>query len=282
MDDLLIWCYRKLGPVARRLRIQKVSRRLYTAIAERWYPAGALVTARQNGRTWKLRRDVAERGELQEAGTISWLRKVIRPGMTVIDVGANIGQMTMEAAVLVGPRGRVIAIEPAAGNLEYLRQHVEANQLSDRVTIVDAACTNQDGGDVALYLAIRKGETSSVGSGHGISGPEPIIRQDSSLRVQEVRVPRVSIDGLCQRHGIEPSVIKIDVEGAEILVVQGAKNTLRRARPQVQVGFHPFAFADPRRASAELQALAEQAGYRIEGVEVGDTLKLEEYTWLPC
>src|SRR4051812_2402147 len=125
MDDLLIWCRRKLAPLARRIGVQHVARRLYDELAARRYPSGSLCTAVQNGRTWRLRREVAERGAVQEIETIEWLRGVVKPGMTVLDIGANVGQMTLESALLVGPKGRVVAVEPGAGNLEYLRQHVE-------------------------------------------------------------------------------------------------------------------------------------------------------------
>lgn len=280
MDDVLIWCYRKLGPVARRLRVQKIARRVYEGIASRRYPNGKLSSATQNGRTWRLRRDVAERGALQEFETTSWLRSVVREGMTVIDVGANVGQMTLEMAVLVGPRGRVFAIEPGEGNLEYLREHVQGNGLSDRVEVIAAACAEVDGGEVTFFIGSTDG-VSSVGSGHNIVGAEAITKQGANLHVRQVRVPRVSIDGMCARLGIRPAVIKIDVEGAELLVMKGAQETLRHARPELRVGFHPFAFEDPHAASKELFALAEAAGYRIHGVTADRPLELAEYNMSP-
>jgi FkbM family methyltransferase len=213
--------------------------------------------------------------------TIAWLREVVRPGMTVIDIGANVGQMTLEMAALVGDRGRVVAIEPGVGNLEYLRHHVEGNGFGDRVTIVEAACAEEDGGEVTFFVASTDGEVSAVGSGHNIVGAAAIFKQNSSLLVREQRVPRVSIDGLCARLGIRPAVMKIDVEGAELLVVKGARTTLTGLRPLVRVGFHPFAFDDPAAASHELCALADQAGYRLDGVNPGDTLRLAEYNWIP-
>lgn len=280
MDELLIWCHRRLGPLARKMGVQKAARRLYEGIAAIRYPDGSLCTAVQNGRTWKLRRDVAERGEFQEFETIAWLREVVRPGATVIDVGANVGQMTLEMAALVGPQGRVISIEPSPGNLEYLRQHVDENGFHDRVVIVDAACSNEDGGEVTFFVASEDG-VSSVGSGHNIIGAGPILKHADGINVREQRVPRVSIDGLCRRLGIAPSVIKIDVEGAELLVLEGALNTLGQQRPQVRVGFHPFAFEDAAAASRKAFDLVGRAGYRIEGIDAGQTLDLFDYNLRP-
>ena len=280
MNNVLIWCHRKLGPVARKLGVQPIARKVYRKIAAR-YPADSLLTARQNGRVWKLRRDVAERGEFQEMDTITWLREVVRPGMTVIDIGANVGQMTLEMAALVGAGGRVIAIEPGLGNLEYLRQHVEGNGFGDRVTIVQAACADEDGGEVTFFVASTDGQVAAVGSGHNIVGADAIFKQNSRLQVREQRVPRVSVDGLCIRLGVQPAVIKVDVEGAELLVVKGARKTLTDLRPAVRVAFHPFAFQDAAAASAELCALADQAGYRLDGVNPNDALLLAEYNWIP-
>jgi len=280
MDELLIWCHRKLGPLARRIGVQKIARRVYEEVAALRYPEGTLCSAVQNGRTWKLRRDVAERGELQEFETIAWFREVVRPGMTVIDVGANVGQMTLEMATLVGSEGRVIAIEPSAGNLEYLRQHIDGNGFRDRVDVIEAACSNEDGGDVTFFVGSPDG-MSSVGSGHNIVGGDRITKQSAHLLVHEIRVPRVAIDELCHRLAIRPAVIKIDVEGAELMVLEGAMDTLIQCRPRVRVGFHPFAFDDPTAASRSLFELARRTGYRIDGVTPEDTLELADYNLIP-
>jgi FkbM family methyltransferase len=281
MDDFLIWCRRKLAPLARRIGAQHVARRLYDELAVRRYPSGSLCTAVQNGRTWRLRREVAERGAVQEIDTIEWLRGVVKPGMTVLDIGANVGQMTLESALLVGPKGRVVAVEPSIGNLEYLRQHVDGNALGEWVQVVPAACAGEHGGEIEFFVATEDGNDAGVGSGHNIVGAAAIFKQNRDIQVREVRVPRVSIDGLCGQMGLVPAVIKIDVEGAELQVLRGGIGTLRSARPQVRVGFHPFAFDDPASASAELLDLAQAAGYWVEGAARGQTLELAEYNLLP-
>jgi hypothetical protein len=76
-------------------------------------------------------------------------------------------------------------------------------------------------------------------------------------------------------------VIKIDVEGAELLVLEGALNTLGQQRPQVRVGFHPFAFEDAAAASRKAFELLGRARYRIEGIDAGQTLDLFDYNLRP-
>jgi len=263
-----------LGP------LRGIARKAFRALLNRRYPGDALVSAEQNGRLWRLRPEVALRGAFQELQTIEWFRSVVKPGMTVLDVGANVGQMTLELAELVGPRGRVLSIEPGAGNLEVLEIHVRANEMQDRVEVVAAACAETHGGEVEFFVA---GENaSSVGSGHSLAGPDAIHRGTPDIAVHSVRCPRVSIDGLCSERGIAPAMIKIDVEGAELKVLAGALGTLTKARPLLRIGFHPFAFDDALAASDELRRLLSEAGYRIEHSPATGALALEDYVAVPA
>jgi FkbM family methyltransferase len=260
-----------LGP------LRPVARAAFRRLLSLRYGSASLMRAEQNGRTWLLAPEVALRGELAEFETIQWFRDVVREGMTVIDVGANVGQMTLELAELVGPSGRVIAVEPAPGNLELLRRHIEANGYSSRVEVFDGACSDANG-TVKLYLA---GTTDqAVGSGHTLAGEAALRRQDGSVRVVEKTVTAVTVDALCEERSIRPSVIKIDVEGAELSVLRGMKQTLRSSRPAVRVGFHPFAFDSPEDASDQLRALFDAADYALQAPASG-ALALEEYIALP-
>jgi FkbM family methyltransferase len=243
------------------------------------YADGALMTAMQNGREWRLAPEVALRGEFQELATIEWFRRCVRAGMTVIDVGANVGQMTLELAVLVGPHGKVVSIEPGRGNLALLRRHVSGNGLQERVEIVEAACAEAHGGEVEFYVA--GDDAASVGSGHSLAGADAIQRGAPGIAVHLARCAKVSIDGLCSERRLTPSLIKIDVEGGELRVLAGAKHTLTTARPLVLVGFHPFAFADLRAASDELRQLLDEVGYELEDAPRHGPFELREYVAVP-
>lgn len=233
--------------------------------------------AEQNGRAWLLAPEVALRGALEEFETIAWFREVVRPGMTVIDVGANVGQMTLELAELVGPDGRVLSVEPAPGNVEVLRRHVTANGFAERVEILAAACSDSDG-QVNLFVLGERDDT--VGSGHTLAGEAALRRQGSEGQVTERSVQAFTVDSLCAIRSIKPRVVKIDVEGAELLVLRGMKQTLRTARPFVRVAFHPFAFDDVPRASDELRGFFQDVGYTLDAPPSG-ALGLEEYVAAP-
>jgi FkbM family methyltransferase len=237
------------------------------------------MTARQNGRTWRLVPEVGLRGEFAEFETVEWLRSVLKPGALAIDIGANVGQMTLEMAELVGPVGRVLAVEPAEGNLQVLRQHIAANGFTDRVVIVPAACSERSGETVEM--TVFGADAGAVGSGHTLARSPGVAAERARHLHVTVQVPTVSVDGLCAEQRFVPEVIKIDVEGAELEVLRGARETLRKCRPLLRVGFHPFAFPDPAFASDEFRRLLDECGYDLADPLAPATLELAEYCAAP-
>src|SRR5256714_13335735 len=133
--DALMWIRRALQPVVDRLGLRPAARFCFRRLAAWRYGADGLAAVRQNDRLWKYDLDVATRAEVYEPATVAWLRRRVRPADCVLDVGANVGQLTLESAALVGPAGTVIAVEPAPGNVRLLRRHVEANGMADRVRV---------------------------------------------------------------------------------------------------------------------------------------------------
>lgn len=277
-QDLLARIHRLSRSIAGRLGpVRPLARGAFRALLGLRYGGEALMRAEQNGRVWLLDPEVALRGASQEFDTIQWFRGEVRPGMTVVDVGANVGQMTLELAALVGSAGRVISIEPASGNVKLLRRHVEANGFSDRVEIIEAACSDAEG---TVRLFIGGDSVDAVGSGHTLAGAAVVAQQHAAQAVHEQQVRAVTVDGVCRARSLRPQVVKIDVEGAELSVLRGMEETLEAARPLVRVGFHPFAFDDPAAASAELRRLFAAARYELLAPPA-NPLALEEYVARP-
>src|SRR5438067_5173048 len=231
--DWLIRLRKVLKPLTTRLGLTEPATRCYRKVLRWYYGPDGLAWGWQNDRLWCYRPDILLRGDFQEFDTILWLRQVVRPGDCVLDVGANVGQMTLEAALLAGPTGRVFAIEPGPGNVRLLQRHLEANGLADRVEVIPAACAAVHGQEIVLN--VWGDQPDVVGSGHTT---RPVHEPGYNTGI---RVPTVSVDGRCRDRGLKPAVIKIDVEGAEIEVLRGAQQTLRECRPLVRIGFHPFA-----------------------------------------
>ncbi len=232
----------------------------------------------QNDREWWLHPEVALRGEFAEFETVVWLREVIKPGDTVIDVGANVGQMTLEMAYLVGPEGKVFAVEPGPGNLRVLRQHVAANGYSDRVEIIEAACSDVNGQTVELKIYGES--TEAVGSGHTLMANYDPTETELDIPAVLLKVDTISLDWLCAGD-LRPNVIKIDVEGAEVLVLRGAQRILELSRPAIRFGFHTFAFADPIVATQEIRKILKGCEYEICGDTGKSPFLLAEYVASP-
>jgi FkbM family methyltransferase len=151
------------------------------------------------------------------------LDKALKPGGSVVDVGANIGYNTVYAAHLVGPAGRVVAIEPAPDNLRVLRENVAANRLAN-VTVHAVAAGRAD--EVRdLYL---RGDVSAVNSLY----PDSMYAEVTGI--EQVRV--TPLDDLVE---FDPDLVKIDVEGAELDVIAGMPRMLRNRAMQLLVEWHP-------------------------------------------
>jgi FkbM family methyltransferase len=159
----------------------------------------------------------------------------IAPGAVVWDLGANVGLYTLAAARRAGPTGSVIAFEPAAANVQRLERHVALNRLSN-VRIVAAAVADHEG---AARLA---------------AGTTP---SEFHLAAEGDEVPCVTLDAWREREQQPmPSVVKIDVEGAESAVLAGGERTFLAARPRIYLAVHGDQ-PDPCRA------ILHRWGYRL-------------------
>jgi FkbM family methyltransferase len=155
---------------------------------------------------------------LLEAGPVGSLREVVTAGSTAIDVGANIGFFTLRFARWVGPAGHVIAIEPEARNFASLRRRVTRSGLSDIVTCVQAAAADRNG---ELRLALNPGHP---GDHHLAADGEPVAG--------------VRLDDLVVSDARAVTLVKIDVQGAEAMVLAGALGLIKAHRPAVLVEVH--------------------------------------------
>lgn len=143
-----------------------------------------------------------------ESGTDEIFRKWIKPGFTVLDVGANEGYFSIIACLLAGPEGRVVSIEPQTRSIEVMRRNLSANRIAN-CSIVEAALGNGDGvADLQLMPAFNTGASSLVGK----------YRWTKQCQ----RVPTITGLTLLQQTGLSRfDFVKIDVEGYEPEVVEG-------------------------------------------------------------
>jgi FkbM family methyltransferase len=144
--------------------------------------------------------------------------RLISTNSVVYDLGAFTGYYTLLASVLVGPAGRVYVFEPLPRNLHYLKQHLTLNRISN-VSVIEAAVSNRSG-----RLTFQEGPSRARGRLH--EGGELVV---------EV----VALDELIESGSLpDPQYMKIDVEGAEMRVLEGASQLLERSHPTIFMDTH--------------------------------------------
>jgi FkbM family methyltransferase len=154
-----------------------------------------------------------------EIDLVNYFKKSLRPGMTCIDIGANIGYFTMLMAKRVGPRGSVISFEPTQNSLDLLRRNIQLNGF-DNVVAENLALSDYNG--AARFHEGPPGYEvyNSIGR---ITHPSA---KDQSFTARSVSC--VTLDDYLAARNIEKvDVIKIDVEGAELSVLRGMEKTLQ-------------------------------------------------------
>lgn len=144
----------------------------------------------------------------------------IRPGSVVWDVGANMGLFSFAAAGLAGPTGRVYAIEPDAVMANLLRRSAPLNPQAAPVEVIPCAIAESLG--LARFEIAKRSRASNALAGFQLS-------QGGGVRELET-VVTLSLDWLAGQIP-PPDVLKIDVEGAELAVLRGARQLLQSRRP---------------------------------------------------
>jgi FkbM family methyltransferase len=159
----------------------------------------------------------------------SALQKYLRSGMTVFDVGSNIGFFSLLAAKLVGPQGRVVAFEADPEIAARLREHIARNSaLGAPITPEEKAVWSSS---EPLYFARADAEVSpDRGLGH-------VVDNSTTERAGAIRVEGISLDEYVAAN-LAPDFIKCDVEGAEVEVFRAAQRLLSEKKPAILCEMH--------------------------------------------
>lgn len=185
-----------------------------------------------------------EGGQFFEPSTTHLLLKVLKPGDTFLDIGAHIGYFSMLAAAVVGPDGEVLAFEPSPDNFRQLVEHVALNGFtnvlpfhlalgdSEQVAALHLNADN-DGGNALWDVRLHQDNHKSRRTPR--VHPTYVTRLDRVLRGRPMRSLKL---------------VKIDIEGSEVLALRGAVETL--ARLQV-----PFVIAEVNRSGLEMMGTSE-------------------------
>lgn len=179
-------------------------------------------------------------------------------GEVFFDVGANVGYYTILGSRLVGKNGLVVAFEPVARNLAHLYNHIEINDLNN-VQIVASACSDE----IAL-AAFSAGPNNAMGH---------LTDEKDAGEIETAKnlmlVSTVTLDAVAERLGVIPDVLKIDVEGAELVVLRGASGKILPRKPKIFLSLHS------EQLRIDCLAYLEKFGYEFEPLGEDKTDSME-------
>jgi FkbM family methyltransferase len=196
------------------------------------------------------------------------MRSVLSVGAVAVDVGANVGWHTLLMAKLVGPGGRVVAVEPNPSVRAQLLRNVNLNRLT-QVAIV--ACALAEAPGIVSFVAPDADDPSSA-SGHIVS--------EGNETVASIRVEASTLDALVEQKEINRvDLIKIDAEGFEWPVLQGGQQTIARFRPYIIFEFDEAYAARGPQTAALLREFFARHGYQLFSLGRNGAELIDEQAW---
>lgn len=194
-----------------------------------------------------------------EKENIDFLKRTVRPGMTVIDIGAHLGLVSTIAGKIVGSSGRVYAFEPTQFTFKILSRVMKINKLMTTVRCINKVVSNING-NVEFFIDENKGSNSN----------SMVTRADKKR--MKVSCASVTLDSFIAEERIaQLDFLKIDVEGAELSVLEGGLNVFKQFKPNVVLAIHPVLIQNNGSTLIELYSFIKSINYLIyyNGQELG-------------
>ena len=181
------------------------------------------------------------------------LKNTIQSGMTVVDIGANIGYYAVIAGLRAGPTGRIVAYEPDPTNMSFLRKNLERNGLTNAVAVQKALSDRQ--GTALFYLTKHNKGTHSLANNRDVKETIEVETDtlDFSLSALDIR---------------KVDVLKIDIEGAEPLAFEGMRETLTRNKDIIVfTEFYPKAMRRLGKDPVAFLKTFDSFGFSIKNID---------------
>jgi FkbM family methyltransferase len=246
----------RLGFAMTRHRVTKFLRSVLRPVRNLWRRSGVLGLVDVPAQGFRFRVDTRDlyiapwlaANGVWEPHVTALLQRLLAPGMTFVDVGANIGYHTVLASARVGPGGRVVAFEPDPHNATLLEANVALNGCAN--VTVERKALSDEAGTATLYLA-------------------PDNQMDHRIWDDEGRRPagaieKIRLDAYVGQRGLTMDVLKVDTQGVDLMVLKGAGDLLARERLVVVVEFWPEGLERQGQDPRALPALLTAHGFRLQ------------------
>lgn len=237
--------------------------------ARRLSGASSTVVVRRDGVLWSL--DLKEGIDFSiyllggfEPRTLRRYKELIADGFVVLDIGANIGAHTLPIAQLVGPSGKVIAFEPTKYASEKLLSNVRLNpSLSNRIVF------NQ----TMLVGSIAETLPEEIYSSWPLEKANDLHADHQGRLKATTGAVAQTLDSYVEQHNLDRvDFIKLDVDGHEYEVLQGARGMLEKLRPSIMLELAPYVYSERPRDFDELLKLLWDMSYRLTDLATGASL----------
>ncbi len=186
--------------------------------------------------------------------------RIIRPGMVCMDIGANIGEMSLHLAKLVGPDGAVYAFEPVVPLFDRLKLNVERNGLDGIVRCFKLAVSNKSG-----YLPLRYADSSKENQGMAslVDDVPSVLNLCDETRT-------VTLDDFIREHELDRiDFIKADIQGAEVYMLEGGSTCFGNLCPDVLMEIAPSCLKKIGKTAHDLMAQVNSYGYDTFTIKKG-------------
>lgn len=210
------------------------------------------------------------------------VKRILKPGMKVLDIGANIGYYALIEAQAIGKTGKIYAIEPALENIKMLQKNIELNNLKTKIDLHHLAVSNKVG-KAKLYISSKSNLNTLI---------KPSKNTNKLLLLDKgvADINTVTVDSFIKNNKLD--FIRMDVEGFEVEIFKGMKNTLKRNKVMILFEAHPFLYKNPKKTVKKYLVEMNKLGYNVTMIvdrygfikpkSLEHSIKIIcDYTWAP-
>jgi FkbM family methyltransferase len=185
----------------------------------------------------------------REDDMVQVIKEELKPGMTVVDCGSNIGFYPLLASKILNGSGKIFAIEPDERNFRILEQNATLHQSDVKIKTFKMALSNSTGMQ-KMFVAERANLNKLVSDGKDDFAERSKVNQT-------IDVDTMTMDDFCTKHKISVDFVRMDIEGFEVEVFEGMKNVFKNAKSgfKVFLELHPIAYSKERSFADELNKL---------------------------
>ena len=185
-------------------------------------------------------------------------RALLPEGGVFVDAGASMGLFSLVGARKVGPSGRVFSFEPSSRDFKRLVEHLELNGL-DNIQATSSALTDSTGTATLTIASEAHSGHNTIGSAFGYQGIEAIDAE---------RVRTTTLDHFLECHGVDRlDLVKLDIEGSELMALSGMRNALQRLRPSIMFEVFEAALALNGASVDALEAILREYRYSLWDID---------------